>query len=230
MKICFISDTHNLHRVVHYLEKEQMENVDLLIHAGDISMSGTELEIKDFIRWLNDFPAKYKIFIGGNHDRYLEKVKDGEIRKLLSKNVFYLNNNGISLENICIWGSPVQPGAGKSTFKKRSGEEITKYWRLIPKGIDILVTHGPPFGILDRTKKGANAGCKDLLKRIRNIKPAYHVFGHIHENYGQLYDGITRYINASLLNERYRLLNDPVILDYRKNLRTRYSLFSLFRK
>ena len=98
-------------------------------------------------------------------------------------------------------------------FNRQKGAEINKHWKLIPKETDILITHGPPFGILDRTISNYNAGCEMLLKKVNQIKPKLHVFGHIHEGYGMVEKDKTFFANASSVNLNYQLVNAPIILD-----------------
>jgi Icc-related predicted phosphoesterase len=93
-------------------------------------------------------------------------------------------------------------------------DDLYETWSKIPDGIDILVTHGPPKGVLDITQDGDSVGCPILAAEIMyRIKPKYHIFGHIHEGYGQQkIEGIT-YINASTCNRKYQPVNPPIILD-----------------
>ena len=179
MKIGYISDTHTFHKML-----SGFDNIDLLIHAGDFGLRGTEVEFVNFINWFNDIDVKNKIFIAGNHDFYLEKTPSRIIRERLSDNTFYLNDDGITIEGINIWGSPVQPWFRDWAFNRQRGEDIKRHWDLIPNNTDILITHGPPFGILDRTDDGMRVGCEELLNCVQKIKPKFHVFGHIHESYG----------------------------------------------
>jgi Icc-related predicted phosphoesterase len=89
---------------------------------------------------------------------------------------------------------------------------------MITVGTDILITHGPPFGKLDYVKyPNQNVGCEELMKRVEVIKPKIHVFGHIHEGYGYVFDGNTHYINAAVLNGRYEFRNKPVNVLWDKN-------------
>jgi Icc-related predicted phosphoesterase len=86
---------------------------------------------------------------------------------------------------------------------------------MIPLNTDILITHGPPFGKLDYVPyNNVNVGCEDLLARVQEIKPKIHVFGHIHEGYGYVFDGTTHYINAAVLNGRYEFRNKPLTIDW----------------
>ncbi len=83
---------------------------------------------------------------------------------------------------------------------------------LIPGDTDILITHGPPFGILDMTIRGEHTGCEELLRKIERVKPKLHVFGHIHEDHGQETKGDTIFVNASVLDSDYQLVHKPVII------------------
>jgi len=208
MKLILISDTHNRQHDI------DIPNGDILIHAGDVSNRGLKWEVKEFLNWFSNQPHKYKIFIAGNHDFFFEKEHEDEIKNIIPKNVIYLNDSGIEIESIKIWGSPVQPEFYNWAFNRKRGKEIKKHWDLIPLGTDILITHGPPLNILDKTVRGDIVGCEDLLNAVNKIKPKIHVFGHIHEDYGILKKNDTTFINASILNERYRNTNDPIIYNY----------------
>ena len=78
------------------------------------------------------------------------------------QNVHYLCDSGLEFEGLKIWGSPYTPTFGKWNFMRNRGDEIKKHWDLIPSDVDILVTHGPPYGIFDETIDGIHAGCEDL--------------------------------------------------------------------
>jgi Icc-related predicted phosphoesterase len=209
MKIGFISDTHGYHK-----QLTGLDGLDILIHAGDVCMRGTEAEAMNFIDWFNQVEAKHRVFIAGNHDFYFEKVPSRVIRERLTENTFYLNDDGITIEGINIWGSPVQPWFRDWAFNRQRGEDIRRHWDLIPEKTNILITHGPPFGVLDRTDDGLRVGCEDLLKYVERIKPKFHVFGHIHEDYGLRDKEFTSFVNASVLDENYHLVNDPIIVEY----------------
>jgi Icc-related predicted phosphoesterase len=122
-------------------------------------------------------------------------------------------DSGVTIEGIKFWGSPVTPFFHNWAFN-RYENEIGPHWDLIPEGIDVLITHGPPHGILDKTiREGWSVGCKSLKAKVDQIKPQVHVFGHIHEEMGQVEIGGTTFINASVVDERYRLWHNrpPVI-------------------
>ena len=96
-----------------------------------------------------------------------------------------------------IWGSPWQPWFHDWAFNARRGPEIDAKWKLIPEGIDVLVTHGPPAGFGDMCDHGEAVGCADLLRHLGRIKPRLHLFGHIHEDRGEWQLGPTRLVNCT---------------------------------
>lgn len=212
LKLVFISDTHGLH---HQL---QLPQGDVILHAGDVSSRGTEKEIIEFLEWFGKLDYQHKIFIAGNHDFFFENGPSEKIAAMIPPSVNYLNDSGITIEGIKIWGSPITPWFFDWAFNRKRGEEIKKHWDLIPENTDILVTHGPVHGILDDTIKGEAVGCKELLKKIKETTIQLHVFGHIHESYGKLnVDGV-QYVNASVLDIQYRQVNPPVLLEFHKKI------------
>ncbi|MBA2328767.1 MAG: metallophosphatase domain-containing protein [Flavisolibacter sp.] len=207
MKFVAISDTHCRQRVL------KLPKADAIIHAGDISYKGKEVEVIDFFDWFSSLPYTNKICIAGNHDFFFEKEKQEIIKKRIPGNVIYLQDSGVEIEGIKIWGSPVTPWFFNWAFNRKRGLQLLNHWKLIPPDTDVLITHGPPYGILDNIINETNAGCVDLLKTVQQLKPKVHVFGHIHESYGQVKRNGVHYINASLLNESYELVNKPILFD-----------------
>ena len=207
MKAVIISDTHGQH------EKLHLPDGDMLIHAGDVSGQGTQLEISDFLKWFGAQDFEHRVFIAGNHDYYFEDVNRYELDLLIPDDVHYLNDSGVTIEGINIWGSPVQPRFFDWAFNRDRGEDIQKHWDLIPQDTDVLITHGPPFGILDRTSGRLQVGCENLLETIKKTEIKLHVFGHIHEAYGVEERAGVRYVNASVLDLRYLMRNKPVVVE-----------------
>lgn len=221
--IACISDTHGMHKSV------RIPPVDILIHAGDVSARGSYAEISNFIAWFNKQPAKYKVFIAGNHDFAFQQC-DFEVffANLLKENTFYLQDSSIILDGIKIYGSPWQPWFYDWAFNRSRGEELAKIWALIPEDTDILVTHGPAYQHCDKTQDGYYVGCGDLLRKMRTLnKLRYHVCGHIHEAYGHtqlekdnpLAHGtgiinVVRVINASTCTRSYKPTNKPIFINY----------------
>lgn len=207
MKLVLISDTHGQH------EQLSLPGGDLLIHAGDVSSRGDELEISDFLSWFSKQDFEHKVFIAGNHDFHFDRVTQQEISELIPADLHYLNDSGVIIEGLKIWGSPVQPRFFDWAFNRDRGADIARHWEMIPKATDILITHGPPFGILDETVSGMNVGCEDLLETIRQTKVKLHVFGHIHEAYGVEESGGVKFVNASVLDFKYNQVNAPIVME-----------------
>jgi Icc-related predicted phosphoesterase len=206
MKIVLLSDTHGYHS---YLD---VPAGDLLIHAGDFSMRGREGETRDFLDWFSAQSHPHKVCISGNHD-FLAEQEPAIFKGLVPDNVHYLEDSGVVIEGKEIWGSPITPWFHNWAFNRHRGSDIRWHWSQIPASADIVITHGPPFGILDLTNGGEEVGCYDLKERLAEVKPQLHVFGHIHECYGQLETEGTLFVNASIVNLRYNPVNAPIVLD-----------------
>lgn len=207
LKFVVISDTHCRHRSLH------LPKGDVLIHAGDISLKGMEEEVVDFLSWFSALDFEHKIFVPGNHDFLFEKQSKQHIQKLIPAGVVYLNDSGVTINNINIWGSPITPWFFGWAFNRRRGEEIRKHWKMIPDQTDILISHGPPYGTLDIVVNEKHVGCRDLLQRVLEIKPKFVISGHVHESYGRIHRNGINFINASVLNESYELVNKPLVFD-----------------
>ncbi len=207
-KITCISDTHGKHNNIKILKS------DILIHAGDVTVNGTLKSFVSFLSWYKEQPSSIKIFIGGNHDKILEDSY--YLAKKLAKEYgcIYLENESYQLPNIKIWGSPFSPKFLNWHFMANRGKDIARYWSRIPKDTDLLITHGPPYNILDLTLQNEHVGCYDLLQAVKKNKPKYHIFGHIHSCYGMTKIDKTTFINTSVLEEDYNLVNEPIIFDY----------------
>jgi len=208
MRLLHFSDTHCKHYFL-----ENLPAADVIIHSGDISGRGSERDVLDFIYWFKGLDYKYKVFIAGNHDFYFERKTVAEVQSLLPENCFYLCDSGVEIEGVKFWGSPITPWFLSWAFNRFRGKNIRQHWNLIPANTDVLITHGPPAGILDATVRGDSTGCVDLLKKIVEIKPKFHLFGHIHEAYGAEKHGNTTFVNGSVLNEDYKLVNKAVLLE-----------------
>jgi len=224
LKIVAISDTHGGHRSV------MLPDADVLVHTGDYCKYGHMSEVKDFAKWLGKLSHKHKIVIAGNHDKPVEERTD-EARKVFeAAGVTLLINEVVDIDGIRFWGSPVTPTFFDWHFMKDRGADIAKIWAQIPDDVDVLLTHGPPYGHGDlcppyRTPCRKVAGCLDLLIRIREIYqasggqyPKVHIFGHIHDGYGATqgdeFGGLT-FINASTCTEQYKPTNPPIAIELR---------------
>ncbi len=202
MRLVLISDTHNQQQSL------ILPAGDVLVHAGDFTMRGTPAEVAAFGVWLGLQPHAHKIVVAGNHDFLFER-EPGLARSLLPGDVHYLRDSEVTLGGLRFWGSPWQPWFLDWAFNLQRGAEIAAKWALIPGGIDVLITHGPPKGIADRTVNGEDVGCADLLTAMARVRPRLSVFGHIHEGYGVHGDKV----NAAICDERYRLVHPPIVVD-----------------
>lgn len=207
-KITVISDTHNKHKQVN----PYLDGGDILIHCGDISGMGKNNEVDDFCKWFDEIDNyDTKIFIAGNHDWLFQTNPDAAKEIVYSYNIKYLQDSSIIANGIKIYGSPWQPEFCSWAFNLPRGQKLVEKWAKIPEDTDILITHGPPTGYRDTVKIGSqNLGCVDLLNRVLEIKPKYHIFGHIHGGYGKDFNEHTTFINASNLNEGYIFSNLPI--------------------
>jgi Icc-related predicted phosphoesterase len=190
MQIVAISDTHGKHR-----DLQPLPEGDVLIHAGYVSRSGTKDQVTDFLDWFATQSHIHKIFIAGNHDFFFEESELKKISRIIPKNIIYLNDSGVEINGVKFWGSPITPWFNNWAFNRNRGSEIKKHWVLIPNDTDVLITHGPPFGILDETVYGKRTGCEELFLRVYQVKPQYHIFGHIHEEYGAFTKGEITFVN-----------------------------------
>lgn len=206
MKITCFADTH---RCVDGLD---IPAADVIICAGDCCNSGSIEDVIAFNGWFSRLPCKHKILVAGNHDVCFE-TQTSLAKSLLDKNIIYLQDEGIDINGVRFYGSPWQLPFMDWAFNLTE-EELRKKFELIPDSVDVLITHSPPFGILDSTPEKKNLGSKSLLERVCQVKPQYHIFGHIHHGYGKRADasGIT-FINCSLLDEGYNFVNPPVVIE-----------------
>lgn len=210
MKIVCISDTHGDH------QKVSLPEGDVLVHAGDITAHGSREDYLNFIEWFARQPFEYKVFIAGNHDTYLESNPTEAAAVAKSNNTYYLNDSGVTIGGVKIWGSPITPQFHDWSFMRAPGEHIEKHWALIPADTQLLVTHGPVWGVLDAVQRSAelteHTGCPSLATRVSEVRPAYHVFGHIHEAYGEYVHNNTTHLNVSTMNMSYEIQNAPVVI------------------
>ena len=213
-KITFISDTHNKHK---HLTSKGMGNIlgsgDILVHAGDCTSMGQKHEINEFLKWFSNTEFEHKIFIAGNHDFGFEQKTDID-QEFKDLGVTYLFDNDVTIDGIKFYGSPWQPEFHNWAFNLPRGEELAAKWEKIPDDVDILITHGPAYGILDYAPIGGHVGCEELYRKIVEVKPKIHVCGHIHDSYGQKSMGGIEFLNASTLNDRYEYAHKPIVVEY----------------
>ncbi len=201
MKIVALADTHGYHRLV------EVPDGDILIFAGDVTLRGNRNELRDFAEWANELPHKHKIVIAGNHDFCFKKYRE-ESEEILSP-MYYLEDSGIVIEDIWIWGTPWTLKYGDWAFM---GDEDTLVEKFDIPMVDVLISHGPPKNMLDKNViDGEHVGSLALWGVPT---PKLHIFGHIHEGYGSYKDSDCEYINASIVNFSYDPVNKPVVIDW----------------
>lgn len=231
LSILCLSDTHLRNKFV-------APEVDVILHAGDHTLGGRIQEITQAAMNLGSRPAKKRIAIAGNHDWLFQK-DTGLARKLFEeRGIIYLQDQQYVIQkatfpqldkDLVVYGSPWQPEFYDWAFNLKRGAQIKEKWDMIPDGIDILMTHGPPYGIQDKAPRGYNidnygeadfafsyemVGCKDLLDAINRIKPGLHVFGHIHRDKGWKKWEQTLCVNAAICSEEYKDEHGPIVVEY----------------
>jgi len=225
MKIVTISDTHTFH------DQIEVPMGDILIHSGDATFHGYSHEVKAFGRWFRSQPHMYKIFVAGNHDSSFEDspikarqwffdTKEKDPLKLCAQDgTIYLQEQSVTLDvdgdKISIYGAPQQPEFCNWAFNVPRGEALKQIWDKIPKGIDVLVTHGPPYGLRDKCNHGEKVGCRELKNAIGRVRPKLHVCGHIHEQYGVEEWAGCLIANSSSCNSRYSPVNKPLVFEFK---------------
>jgi len=212
MKIIALSDTHKKH------EYMKLEESDILLHTGDYSDSRFTMrkDFLNFVKWFEKQPAKHKIFISGNHDFMTYKNKEESLRIIENSGLIYLEDNSITIEGLKIHGSPWTPPFYNWAYMKEESDLLELYERTLENDIDILMTHGPAYGILDKVfKYSQHVGSKSLKAKIKNLKNLkLHIFGHIHEAYGHrriknvdFYNVSSVKIDYQLRDSYYRVIN-----------------------
>ena len=212
MKLVCISDTHGDH------EQVILPSGDVLIHAGDLTGHGTKQETQAFFSWFGSQNFAHKVCVAGNHDSYMEQDPEACQQMANNAGVELLNDSGCTIDGLTLWGSPITPRFFNWSFMRDPGADIEYHWDLIPSNTDVLITHGPAYGILDEVDREngrtEHTGCPSLLKQIELIKPKFHVFGHIHEGYGRVERSDVSYCNVSSMNKHYKLANEAQVLQF----------------
>jgi predicted phosphodiesterase len=227
MRIVCLADSHLTHDEYTGVSGElpwPMPEGDMIIHAGDWTFRGRPHEIFQFGRWFNGLPYTYRVCVAGNHDLGMEDAP-GRSKKILfgldeeyfaepkRNGIIYLQDEEVNIEGLRIYGAPWSPRFFDWAFNASRGPEIKAKWDMIPEGIDILITHGPPFGYGDETLRGDRVGCEELIKALDRVKPRLLICGHIHPGYGKYRYKNTTIINAAMCDETYYPTNPPIVVD-----------------
>lgn len=190
MRIVAVADTHLYHHEI------DVPDGDVFVHAGDMCRGGSLAELAEVLAWVRALPHRHKVVVAGNHDGAF--VDDAAAVKELLEGLVYLEDSGVTLGGVSFWGSPWQPEFHGWWFNLPRGAPLAQKWALVPVGVDVLVTHGPPAGFGDRSGMGdARAGCEDLARRVRDARPRLHLFGHIHEDGGAWPRDETTFVNCT---------------------------------
>ena len=205
MVLVLFGDTHELHREV------EVPTGDILICVGDFTMfSKNLLAIEDFNEWLGELPHRHKIVVPGNHEFFLESNPE---RRSLLDNAIVLIDESIEIEGLNIYGSPMTPLLG-TAFGKSSAKDRERNWSKIPNDTHVLLTHGPPFGILDVSSDQAERmGDPELRNRVRELPSLrLHAFGHVHGAFGTIEQGGVIFANVALMGNLGDLVKAPTAL------------------
>lgn len=226
LKLTFFSDTHMRHKGV----EKHLPGGHILFFMGDCGTRGNQHEIHDFLKWFGDIKSyDYKVMIAGNHDHFFEWQPEHAREMVANKerygDIIYLQDESISLCGLNIYGSPWQPTFHNWAFNlPRNGDELETVWSKIPENTDILLTHGPPYQILDYTYNSPHpVGCEKLQSRVFEVDPIIHAFGHIHDSWGERVVNDITFINGTIMDENYYPNNKPITVDL--NLETQEIIY-----
>jgi Icc-related predicted phosphoesterase len=214
MRIVATSDTHTKHKQV----KMPFEDFDVFIHAGDMTGRGNWHEFISVGNWFRHMrdQFKHRIIVAGNHDWGLEFNSSQIMNDHFDKDVIYLQDKEIIIDGVKFYGCPWMPNFYNWAFM-RTEEELVKYYDAIPDDTQVLITHCPPQGLLDRNKEADDqerCGSFALAERIKQLpKLTHHIFGHIHGGYGSVKVNGVSYHNVAALNEAYMYQNKPHIIE-----------------
>ena len=206
MRLVCVSDTHCRMNCVAVPEG------DVFIHAGDLTFNGSLAQICPELEIISKLPHEHKVIIAGNHDWCFENVFAEDVEEECTRlGITYLKDTATTIDGVKFYGSPWQPRFYDWAFNVDRGPKIAEKWAQIPDDTQVLITHGPPFGIGDPTYRDGRVGCEDLLARVKQLpRLLVHVFGHIHLGYGEYHEHGVKFINASSCNERYNPVNSPI--------------------
>ena len=205
MKAVVLSDNHT-----HY-DFETPEG-DILIHCGDFTFHGNPKEMEKFKNYLKKQPHEHKLFIFGNHEKvdkeityWREYLEDGTGAKCIHEKAY-------GIGDLNFFGSSYTPKYLNWGFMQDE-ETRERYWENMIEGMDVLVTHGPPKGIMGKIEDGTEIGCEYLRKFVDRVKPKYHFFGHNHAGAGVTSRNGTLFVNAAILTEHYQKSKPPIVVN-----------------
>lgn len=189
MRIVAVADTHLFHHDL------VVPDGDVFVHAGDMCRGGALAELAQAARWIAGLPHRHKVIVAGNHDWAF--VREPMAARAMFAGAHYLEDSEVAIDGVRFYGSPWQPAFMDWAFNLPRGPALAAVWARIPRGVDVLITHGPPDGIGDRTSIAGRAGCADLRARVEEVAPRLHLFGHIHQDGGVWRRGATTFANVT---------------------------------
>ena len=206
MKLVIVSDTHGRHDELGILRG------DVLIHCGDSGngFSRQSDDVDGLDAWFGRQEFERILCIGGNHD--FDMQARAERGGPVLRNAEYLQDQVHEYRGVRFYGSPWTPELVDWAYYL-DDDALRARWELIPNDVEILITHTPPYGVLDRNTAGRHCGCRELHNRLLDLHPRIHCFGHIHASAGTTYLNGTTYVNASMVNRRYEIAHQPIELN-----------------
>lgn len=227
MNICHISDTHGKHQEIDWTGID-MSLIDVIVHSGDFTNYGRLDDVTDFFEWYSKLPIKHKILIAGNHDRSLDvkySTEYGGVKGTLPSSIstllndhkdsfHYLLNSYVTIDGVKFWGSPFTTWFNGDRWAFNRYEwSMNDIFSTVPNDVNVIVTHGPPSRILDRTLRGDYVGCEELLNKVTKLRDLKLVcFGHIHEAVGTLTIEDVIYSNGSIVNFYHDIQIQPKLI------------------
>jgi len=209
MKICCVSDLHG--------HLPEIPDCDLLLLGGDLvprwahePLIGRSWLDTNFRRWLDGLTSRCRVVgVAGNHD-FVFEAGMGDLARPLPWT--YLQDSDYTVGGLKVYGSPWQPYFGGWAFNLEE-DDLAARWEMVPGDADILLLHGPPYLHGDLTPEGLHVGSPSLLRSIRRVRPRLVVCGHIHSARGVYEVGVTTIVNASLVDEAYRPIHEPFLVE-----------------
>lgn len=207
MKIIALSDTHNQHHTL-----GSLPHGDVLVHCGDFTNTGTPKEIESFMDWFYQQPHRHKLVVWGNHEiPYFMYHKPKKYPNILC-------NTSITIDNIKFWGHPALPPDYNYQdtgvpWVFDSFQDSNDVMSSIPSDTDVVLTHSPPYGILDRTRTGFMIGNEELMVHISDrVRPKICIFGHVHNPGFHINEYGTYFYNTAMCDDGPYLVYPPTVI------------------
>jgi Icc-related predicted phosphoesterase len=207
MRLVITSDTHGKH------ENLALPSGDVLIHCGDFcdGFNPDESDLNRIDRWFGRLEFDHILCIGGNHD-FVAQDRSYDPESMF-EHATYLQDSEHVIDGVRFYGAPWIPQLQGWAYYL-SDDQLRDKWAMIPIHTDVLITHTPPWHILDSPRnRTIRAGCAHLAARIDNLNLKIHCFGHIHASYGRLDHNRTIFLNASAVNSNFEIANEPFVID-----------------